>query len=217
MFNRHSQLQTLKRSAALVFCLAAVSINICAPSFADDDESIDFFNFKNSDFFSIDDKRTEAEKRRKKEEEREDEARRKLDDKWSNRPTNPKNIWQDSFVDTDFGMHTFQDLKDNNDLNALAAMRADFKDDDGKRADDDHDVDKDDRDDYRKRMKDDDKRAFRDLTAPIPGMFHDWVPSKPDRGQNGAFTMAPDNGSVVPYKLNGWVEIQRKLPWEAEP
>lgn len=188
------------------------------PGCADDGESIDFFNFKNSDFFAIDDKRTAAERKRKKEEEREDEQRRKLDEKESNnRPTtNPKHNWQESFVDTDFGMHTFQDL-DINDLNSLAAMRPDLRDDDRKRSDDDDDVDKTDRDDYRKRMKDDDYRRFRDLTAPIAGMLHDWVPSKPDRGQNGAFTMAPDNGSVVPYKLNGWVEIQRKLPWEAEP
>ncbi len=199
-------------------CLVTASMYACVPALADDDESIDFFNFKNADFFSIDDKRTEAEKKRKKEEEREDEQRRKLDEKESNnRPTtNPKHNWQESFVDTDFGMHTFQDL-DINDLNALAAMRPDLRDDDRKRSDVDHDVDKTDRDDYRKRMKDDDYRRFRDLTAPIDGMFHDWVPSKPDRGQNGAFTMAPDNGSVVPYKLNGWVEIQRKLPWEAEP
>lgn len=214
MITHSSQLELLKRSATLAVCVFYCA---CGPVFADDDESIDFFNFKNSDFFSIDDKRTEAERKRKKEEEREDDRRRKLDDKWSNRPANPKNIWQDTFVDTDFGMPTFQDLKDNNDLSALADMRADLKDDDGKRGDDDHDVDKSDREDYRKRMKDDDIRTFRDLTAPIAGMFHDWVPSKPDRGQNGAFTMAPDNGSVVPYKLNGWVEIQRKLPWEAAP
>ncbi|MDZ4836206.1 MAG: hypothetical protein SGJ27_20705 [Candidatus Melainabacteria bacterium] len=207
----------LTRTAGSVLAFSAL---ICGPVFADD--SADFFKFKNSDFFEIDDKRSDDKKRQEKKEEREDEQRRKLDDKWTNRPDNPKNIWQETFVDTDFSMHKFRDLKNNNDLNAMAASRdrKDFgsrTDPDAKRADDDLDIDKSDRDDYRRRMREDDFRTFRDLTEPIPGMFHDWVPSPLDREQNGGFTGAPDNGFVVPYKLNGWIEIERKLPWEAEP
>lgn len=206
------------RAVALAAVFQGLALCTQAPCLADE-VSLDFFKFKSSDFFVIDDKRSD-EKKKEEEEEREDERRRKLDSKWANRPDNPKHAWQETFVDSDFSMHTFQDL-DVGDLNRLAAMRDrrddTHRDDDEKKDEEDLDVDKSDRDDYRKRMKKDDFRKFRDLTAPIPGMLHDWVPSKPDRGQNGAFTGAPDNGAVVPYKLNGWVEIQRKLPWEAEP
>jgi hypothetical protein len=41
----------------------------------------------------------------------------------------------------------------------------------------------------------------------------DWVPDKLDPLSNGGFTIAPDNGSPVPYKLNGHVDIQRGRPW----
>jgi hypothetical protein len=59
------------------------------------------------------------------------------------------------------------------------------------------------------------KLEWRKLTE-VRDQFDDWVPSKPDPSSNGGFTIYPDNGSPVPYKLNGHVDIQRKLPWQAE-
>lgn len=44
----------------------------------------------------------------------------------------------------------------------------------------------------------------------------DWVPSSPDRLRNGGFGSNPDNGSPVPYRLNGHIDIERKLPWQPE-
>jgi len=63
---------------------------------------------------------------------------------------------------------------------------------------------------------DPDRREWLHLLAPIPGMLQDWVPDKVHRLQNGGFEKNPDNGSPVPYRLNGHVDIQRKLPWEAD-
>ncbi len=42
----------------------------------------------------------------------------------------------------------------------------------------------------------------------------DWVPKAAEPTHNGGFERMPDNGSPVPYKLNGHVNIQRKLPWD---
>jgi len=42
----------------------------------------------------------------------------------------------------------------------------------------------------------------------------DWVPSKPDPLQNGGFGISIGNGRPVPYKLNGHINIERKLPWQ---
>lgn len=70
---------------------------------------------------------------------------------------------------------------------------------------------------YRSRMLKDERKTFRDLTRQVPGMLQDWVPDKPNRLHNGGFSKAPDNGFPVPYKLNGWIDIQRKFPWEEEP
>ncbi len=74
---------------------------------------------------------------------------------------------------------------------------------------------------YRKMMKDRKKPALpgsdtMDVLERLPsGGLVDWVPSPVDPTDNGGFGAAPDNGFPVPYTLNGWVEIQRKYPWEA--
>ena len=60
------------------------------------------------------------------------------------------------------------------------------------------------------------RETWKDLTAPIRGRFHDWVPDRVNRLHNGAFEKEPDNGFPVPYRLNGHLDIQRKLPWEEE-
>jgi hypothetical protein len=53
-----------------------------------------------------------------------------------------------------------------------------------------------------------------ELYAPPPpvGPNH-WVPDKLDPIQTGAFTTSPDNGSPVPYRLNGHVDLERSTPW----
>ncbi|MDX2105552.1 MAG: hypothetical protein SFY67_04035 [Candidatus Melainabacteria bacterium] len=84
--------------------------------------------------------------------------------------------------------------------------------------DDDHDKDK--RDDERRKDR---RRAFlsdeelmRELSRLPEAAPDDWVPDKADPVNNGGFSIAPDNGSPVPYKLNGWIDFQRKYPWEDE-
>lgn len=43
----------------------------------------------------------------------------------------------------------------------------------------------------------------------IPPLVRDWVPDEPDLTSNGGFSIAPFNGTPVPYDLNGHVDIQR--------
>jgi len=49
-------------------------------------------------------------------------------------------------------------------------------------------------------------------TGPTMDLPGDWVPDKLDLTSNGGFSIAPDNGSPVPYRLNGHVDIQRGRP-----
>lgn len=150
-----------------------------------------------------------------------------------------RSMWTSDFVDTDFSKSDFTDLKNLEGLDLavdegfkkkLAGARksrkeADFKSgvldpddlDDPDSLDVDTEFEHAELRDYKRKLKREDERKFKELTEGVPGMFHDWVPSDADRQQNGGFTIAPDNGSPVPYKLNGWIEIERKLPWEAEP
>jgi hypothetical protein len=217
-----------KLSPLLVLVLSSY---FCAPGFADDEGS--FFNFKNSDFFEValpkeDEKRKEREER----EEEEEREERKVDKQdWQNRPDNPAEDWRESFIDASYGRNDFRNLQAGNSLSKMFDLRGyrkqDFSPDRGSSDDssrsDAYDLNSDDasdakmeRDRYRRRMKEDDKRMRHELDKPIDGLLHDWVPSPPDKTNNGGFTSPPDNGYVVPYKLNGWIEIERKLPWEAE-
>lgn len=66
----------------------------------------------------------------------------------------------------------------------------------------------------RKKVRNEDRKTFKNLTRQIPDILLDWVPAKPDGTTNGGFGREDDNGFPVPYKLNGWIEIERKLPWE---
>lgn len=225
-----SHLRTsLKLSSLLALVLSA---ELSAPSFADDEGS--FFNFKNSDFFEVSlPKEDEKRKERERREEEEERKERKLDKQdWANRPDNPAEDWRESFVDASYGRNDFQDLQADNSLRKMFDLRdyrkQDFSPDRGTSDDssrsDGYDLDSDDavdarkdRDRYRRRMREDDKKMREELHNPIDSLLHDWVPSPPDKTNNGGFTSPPDNGYVVPYKLNGWVEIERKLPWEAEP
>ncbi len=48
--------------------------------------------------------------------------------------------------------------------------------------------------------------------VPVEDLAGDWVPNKIDLTSNGAFGVIPDNGSPVPYRLNGHVDIERGKP-----
>lgn len=53
-----------------------------------------------------------------------------------------------------------------------------------------------------------------EVRKPILEVSGDWVPDKLDPANNGGFEVSPDNGSPVPYRLNGHVDIQRGRPWD---
>lgn len=117
-------------------------------------------------------------------------------------------------VSHDFDQKNFSDTLDN-DMKSSDPKEVDRQDN----VDLDHDKDKD-RDKDDKRRKDrrraflrDEELMFELSRLPLADP-DDWVPDKADPVQNGGFSIAPDNGSVVPYKLNGWINLQRKFPWE---
>jgi hypothetical protein len=76
------------------------------------------------------------------------------------------------------------------------------------------DDDDDDDGDYKKL----DPRNIGDMLGQRSGPVHDlpgdWVPDKIDLTANGGFEISPDNGSPVPYRLNGHIDIQRGRPWK---
>ncbi|MBX9695735.1 MAG: hypothetical protein K2Z81_25345 [Cyanobacteria bacterium] len=177
----------------------------------------------------------------------EDDERRDLEEKRLEKMTERhgdderdklRDAWTSSFTDTDFSERTYQDLHAVSEKGVEGDRDSDKKD---KRDDsdplkpDDDDGPKADRKDDRKpvpSLDDDDgdddmlvpldadveeMRIFKDLTAPIPGMLQDWVPSKPDPISNGGFINEDGNGRPVPYRLNGHLDPERKLPWEADP
>lgn len=123
-----------------------------------------------------------------------------------------------NFVDTDFNKRSYQDLFKPKKADA----DKDFKDPDLSKRDPDFTSDGTDRD-YalsliearRKEKACLDKKAYMDFVKPVYFLPGDWVPSGLDSVWNGGFTTPPDNGSPVPYRLNGHVDIQRGLPWQA--
>lgn len=58
----------------------------------------------------------------------------------------------------------------------------------------------------------DEKKEWKDFIY-TPEILLDWVPTTPDPTSMGAFGLDPDNGSPVPYNLNGYPDLERKLPW----
>ncbi len=145
-----------------------------------------------------------------------------------------RNAWTSDFTDTDFSTPSYQDLRATSETGIDGSKENDKRRDPDKlRRDDDKApvvADKKKDDTSRALTGDDDddmehmigadleeKRIFKELTAPIPGMLHDWVPSDPDPIWNGGFINEADNGSPVPYRLNGHVDPERKLPWEKDP
>ncbi len=51
-----------------------------------------------------------------------------------------------------------------------------------------------------------------DPGGPVTDLPGDWVPDRIKLTNNGGFSIEPDNGSPVPYRLNGHVDIQRGRP-----
>lgn len=122
------------------------------------------------------------------------------------------------YVDTDFSKHLFRDLfSTDKKWDPLSDFNKPLTaDEDSMRG---NDVDSyfmfvDDR--RRRDIEDRRERLLRDLMEPHYGVPGDWVPSNLDPTNNGGFTTAPDNGSPVPYRLNGWLDFQRKRPWKED-
>ncbi len=67
----------------------------------------------------------------------------------------------------------------------------------------------------RKLAKENIGKNLDERVGPVHELPGDWVPDKLDLTSNGGFSVAPDNGSPVPYRLNGHMEIERGRPWEA--
>ncbi|MBX9722064.1 MAG: hypothetical protein K2X81_11760, partial [Candidatus Obscuribacterales bacterium] len=116
-----------------------------------------------------------------------------------------------TFIDTDFSKHSFQDLfapvDQRSDDMYSPFKKAEFDD----KKDDDalFELDR-----LRKKNRIWDKDSYARLVKPVYYQPGDWVPSALDSTWNGGFTTPPDNGSPVPYRLNGHVNEQRKLPWQ---
>lgn len=128
----------------------------------------------------------------------------------------------ESFIDTRFGKSTFRDLLDAGrrwKSRSSIHLNANIGKDDSKGDDEDaravktrdmsDDVDPADHD-----VDDMDAPRWQRLLKPIPNMLTDWVPDKPDRLHLGGFSIDPFNGSPVPYKLNGHIDIDRGYPWD---
>ena len=118
-------------------------------------------------------------------------------------------------VGHDFDQKSFSETLDN-DMRSKDPKEVDRQDNSDLR-----DKDKDKRDKEKEDRRKDRRREFlsdeelmRELSRLPEAAPDDWVPDKPDPVNNGGFSTSPDNGSPVPYKLNGWIDLQRKFPWE---
>jgi hypothetical protein len=150
-----------------------------------------------------------------------------------NRPDGSK-FKTPTFQDSDFSKNNFTDLLLNSppragDKGFAPADQADLsdsgdrkKDADSTRRDKDlvsvHGESKSDSTDHGKTNRKGDQAGYFDelsqlLKPPPPMGPNDWVPDKLDPITNGGFETSPDNGSPVPYRLNGHVDLERDVPW----
>lgn len=113
-------------------------------------------------------------------------------------------------VSHDFDKKDFSDTLDN-DMRSIGPKEVDRQDNL-----DIHDKEREDRRRERRKEFLTDEELMRELSRLPEAAPDDWVPDKADPVNNGGFSIAPDNGSPVPYKLNGWIDFQRKFPWEDE-
>jgi len=125
-------------------------------------------------------------------------------------------------VGHDFDQKSFSDTLDNDmkSHNSKGPKEVDRQDSsdlrDKDKDKDKRDKDKDDRRRDKRREFMSDEELMKELSRLPEAAPDDWVPDKADPVNNGGFSVAPDNGSPVPYKLNGWIDFQRKFPWEDE-
>lgn len=113
-------------------------------------------------------------------------------------------------VSHDFDKKDFSDTLDN-DMRSIGPKEVDRQDN--------LDIHDKEREDLRRERRKEfltDEELMRELSRLPEAAPDDWVPDKADPVNNGGFSIAPDNGSPVPYKLNGWIDFQRKFPWEDE-
>jgi len=136
-----------------------------------------------------------------------------------------------TYQDTDFSRHSFIDLliqnrpdpkdkpltADDDSAGGELFKKDDHGPDTAHDASDDFTSDKSDRDAHKKddhdkkRHFDEMSHVYKDPIRPSP---NNWVPDKYDPLNNGGFEVSPDNGSPVPYRLNGHVDIDRGRPWK---
>lgn len=224
----------------LVISLAASAVSSAFAQTSDFPSGpIDYFRQDSSSYDSkkdpwLDNRRAEEERLRVLEERKEEDARRNAtkpansDDALVTtdafkRNGNSSNFHRKSFIDSDFNKTSYTDLF----INTHNLFDGTTTDDRVLRSGGDHDSDESTSEKFKLRLgldlfsnsdddmqdHDDDYRTWKTLMSPVPGMFHDWVPDKVDPLQNGGFTIAPDNGSPVPYHLNGHPDLERGLPW----
>lgn len=139
--------------------------------------------------------------------------------------TAPSLAEEDSFDGSDFNPESFRDMNFGKQIygelpyKSVRSQKA-YRDDrdlttfeKDRSAEFDYDKDTDlrrrDSDNKRRDDRDDDSASRGDAFGAVPTLVKDWVPSEPDLTSNGGFSIAPDNGSPVPYNLNGHVDIQR--------
>lgn len=134
-----------------------------------------------------------------------------------------KQKWLETYQDTDFSKHSFDDLRSLSGASVFKSSPDWLKKSHDARHQDDHSgaVDdtflKDALAQYKRKSVERDLRDKKYLDSENDdSLLHDWVPASPDPTANGSFAVGADNGSPVPYKLNGWVVIERKLPWEEQ-
>ena len=177
------------------------------------------------DIQKLDDRERRNEKKREMLDKAAEEEQGPLDNQASSaEQTNAdlKKKWLENYMDTDFSKEKFGDLDWLNDSKRILIGRRDWLKDSADKWKEPDAKDKDDylddliaqyKKDYAKDAKKDDERIRLDTPQPIP----DWVPAPADHSDNGGFTTGPDNGSPVPYKLNGWITIDRGFPWGGDP
>jgi hypothetical protein len=129
-----------------------------------------------------------------------------------------------SFIDTNFEKQSYRNLFSADEMTDKST-----KDDDemATGTQDDRDKDKDKlKPDARDRAKDRDdhdddakklahgkiSNTLGELPGPVHELAGDWVPDKIDLTDNGGFELSPDNGSPVPYRLNGFPDLERNRP-----
>ncbi|MBU6451210.1 MAG: hypothetical protein KGS72_05505 [Cyanobacteria bacterium REEB67] len=132
-----------------------------------------------------------------------------------------RNSYVDLLIGDDFGTASMNDLRDplKDDylaqrLGKVDGSKADQAGDDRLYAEKKNFLDREkDREQIERRQEMNYDELIELYAPPPPVGPNHWVPDKLDPIQTGAFTTSPDNGSPVPYRLNGHVDLERSTPW----